>query len=270
MPDGNTEPNGNASKSAPPVDKDSLEIDRVRARLATFERFNTVGELARGIVHEINQPLAAIANYASALRSEIVAEPDRSGADYLQTLSEIEEQAIRAASIVRNLRRLSRRAESYHRICDIADLISEIAPLMQSQAVGCDVLLRLDLPSDLSLISVDYHQVQHALMCMFSHAVAAICERQPRERQVVVRTNPSGVNEIEIAVLYSCCDRSAEELKGLFQPFKLNDLTNSNFHLAVCRRIADIHHGNISAEHLDDDRTLLRFCLPIGPKGHRS
>ena len=250
------------STGAPAV---STEIERLRARLATFERFNTVGELARGIVHEINQPLAAIANFASAMRSEILSQQGRSYDDFVATLSQIEEQAIRAASIVRNLRRLSRRAESYHQKCKIRDLISEVIPLIQSQAAGYGVDLDIQLADQLPSVSVDYHQIQHALMCMVSHAIAVIEERQPFQRHLRIAAYINSLQDIEIVVSYSCIDCSEEELPQLFQPFKLNDLNYSHFHLAVCRRIADLHHAYLTAEHCDGEATLLRLCMPIRP-----
>lgn len=150
------------------------------------------------------------------------------------------------------------------------DLISEVTPLIQSQAAGYGVSFDIDLANELPTISVDYHQIQHALMCMVSHAIAVIEERQPDERSLRVAAYANSLQDIEVVVSYSCIDCSSDELQQLFQPFKLNDLNYSHFHLAVCRRIADLHHAYLTAEHIDDEATSLRLCMPIRPKRTRT
>src|SRR5580692_8793196 len=85
----------------------------LHGRLLHVSRMATIGEMAAGVAHELNQPLTAIANYAQACE-RLLARPDSDPLEVREALREIVGQATRAAEILRRLRALARQQKSEH------------------------------------------------------------------------------------------------------------------------------------------------------------
>ena len=120
------------------------EAHRALERMNSVSRLATMGEMAAGISHELNQPLAAIANYAQAcvrmLRMPAPDLPEIAGA-----LEQISGQALRAGEIIRRIRSLVRNEDVRRETQDINELIREVHGLLASDARVHDGKLALDL-----------------------------------------------------------------------------------------------------------------------------
>src|SRR5690242_3003644 len=101
----------------------------LQARMMQVSRLATMGEMAAGIAHEINQPLTAIANYAKACEHFLGAsDPDL--AEVRMALREISSEALRAGDIIRRLRRLVSRQEEARSFTTVNDLIDEVTAII--------------------------------------------------------------------------------------------------------------------------------------------
>jgi two-component system sensor kinase FixL len=148
------------------------EAHRALERMNTVSRLATMGEMAAGISHELNQPLAAIANYAQAcarlLRVPAPDMPEISGA-----LEQISTQALRAGEIIRRIRSLMRNEDVRRETQDINELIREVHTLLASDARVHDGRLELDLAPALPHVTVDGVQIQQVLMNLVHNAFEA-------------------------------------------------------------------------------------------------
>ena len=105
----------------------------LHGRLLNVSRMATIGEMAAGVAHELNQPLTAIANYAQAC-ARLLERPDTDPLELRQALSEITAQAARAAEIIRRLRALARGQQSARIPVSVNALIRELIELVESDA----------------------------------------------------------------------------------------------------------------------------------------
>ena len=169
------------------------EAHRALERMNSVARLATMGEMAAGISHELNQPLAAIANYAQAcvrfLRMPAPDLPEIAGA-----LEQIAGQALRAGEIIRRIRSLVRNEDVRRETQDINELIREVHGLLASDARVHDGKLALDLASPLPSVTVDGVQIQQVLMNLVHNAFEAQAPEHdgaPFEVRIATRAAPT-------------------------------------------------------------------------------
>ncbi|HLK70768.1 MAG TPA: PAS domain S-box protein, partial [Steroidobacteraceae bacterium] len=109
------------------------ELRESRERMMHVSRLATMGEMASGISHEINQPLAAIATFAQA-GARLLAAPQPDIAEVREALEQIATQALRAGEIIRRLRNLVRNRTTPRDLSDLNEVIQEIEPLTRADA----------------------------------------------------------------------------------------------------------------------------------------
>src|SRR6202045_3222715 len=117
---------------------------RLQERVWHVSRLATVGEMASGIAHELNQPLAAIANYAHAC-DRLLGRPDADLEEVRGALKEIAAQAVRAGDTIRRLRSLAHPLVDRREPTEINVLITELTVLVRSDAQAHEVQYRLEL-----------------------------------------------------------------------------------------------------------------------------
>src|SRR5688572_14992268 len=138
--------------------RETEEALRLNQRLMQVSRMATMGEMAAGIAHEINQPLTAITNYALAAdRFLDFAEPDI--AEAREALREIAAEARRAADIVRKLRRITRGGDQQDEITRPRELVEELQTLCVADARANDTRIRFELQPELPTLSVRRIQI---------------------------------------------------------------------------------------------------------------
>src|SRR5579862_9739978 len=146
-----------SSKTAAEPAPDPLAV--LHGRLLNVSRMATIGEMAAGVAHELNQPLTAIANYAQACE-RLLARPDSDPLEVREALREIVGQATRAAEILRRLRALASQQKSEHAWANINAVLHEILELVQADARVHEVTMALQLDEELPPVSVDSGEIQ--------------------------------------------------------------------------------------------------------------
>jgi two-component system, LuxR family, sensor kinase FixL len=221
------------------------ETRRLQERLTHVSRLATVGEMSAGIAHELNQPLAAVANYAQAC-DRLLGLPDPDMAEIRGALKQIAAQAVRAGDIIRRLRSLARNDAMKREPTDINVLLGELTDLVQTDAKVHKVQYRLDLTAGLPQIEAHRAQLQQVVLNLVRNAFEALAEIPGKDREVTVRTATAIDNAyVEIAV----CDNGpgvAQAIASrLFEPFCTSKATGTGLGLAISRTIIGSHRGTL-------------------------
>jgi len=217
---------------------------RLQERLSHVSRLATVGEMASGIAHELNQPLAAIANYAHAC-DRLLGRPDADLEEVQGALKEIAAQAVRAGDIIRRLRSLAHQHVGRRESTEINVLITELTALVHSDAQAHDVQYRLELSDGLPRLEVHRTQIQHVILNLVRNAIESLAETPDKPRQIVVRTSRTHDGEVEVSVCDSGPGVSSSVAPRLFDPFCTSKPAGAGLGLAISRTIIAEHGGTL-------------------------
>ena len=221
------------------------EARRLQERLWHVSRLATMGEMASGIAHELNQPLAAIANYAQAC-DRLLAKPDADIPEIRDALREITGQAVRAGDIIRSLRGLASRSSGHARSTDVNTLISELTDLVKWDLKAHEVQYRLELAAALPSLEVHPDQIQQVVLNLIRNAVESLAHSAQSNRDITVRTTLTDQKDVEIAVCDNGPGVPPHMIPRLFDPFYTSKATGTGLGLAMSRTIVGQHHGTLT------------------------
>src|SRR5690349_18866138 len=160
------------------------EAEGLRARLTHVGRLGTLGEMVSGIAHEVNQPLTAISNYASACR-RMVQSGTIGGEELAGALDKIGAQAERAGQVIRGLRALVRRRDEQREPLDVNQLIRDVIKLVEFEVRQAGYHLVLQLSEPLPAVSGDAVQIQQVVLNLIRNGLDAMLERAGGDRIAV-------------------------------------------------------------------------------------
>lgn len=220
------------------------ETRRLQERLWQVSRFATIGEMASGIAHELNQPLAAIANYSQAC-DRLLARPNADIPEIREALQEITSQAVRAGDIIRKLRALARRSDGESTRTDINELILELTDLLKSSTAPHAVEYQLELGGEIPPLIIQRHEIQEVILSLVRNAIESFSPGDARPREVIIRSRTTEDGEVEVSV----CDNGpgvADHIApSLFDPFCSSKDNGTGLGLAMSRTIVARHGGTL-------------------------
>lgn len=206
-------------------------------------RLATIGEMAAGVAHEVNQPLTAITNYARAcellLRDGASAPPELA-----EALREIGLEARRAAEIVRRLRGMVRNEPAERTETDLNSVIREVMDLMQMDARIHSVQLAFEFAEVLPVVAIDRVQIQHVLLNLLRNSMEAMEPPVEGPREIVVRTAESG-DEVEFSVTDNGPGVPQSVVDRLFTPFLTTKSNGTGLGLVSSQTIVRAHQGTL-------------------------
>lgn len=219
------------------------ESAALRERLAQIARAGTLGEMAAGLAHELNQPLTAIhleANAAIALAEA----NDRDGVR--DSLSRISDQSLHAGDIVRRMRTFSRRGQPTRDAADVRDLIREVLRLLDHELRLASVDTHLEM-NGAGSVSVDRTEVQQVLVNLIRNAAEAMSQPGATRRRLTIRTEgQNGSVRVSIADTGPGIDPAVVD--RLFHPFQSTKHGGLGLGLAICETLIEAHGGRIAVE----------------------
>jgi C4-dicarboxylate-specific signal transduction histidine kinase len=234
----------------------------LRRRLAHLARVSIMGELAASIAHEVNQPLTAVATFAQACRRMLDAgQVDRS--DTVKILTRIEDEALRAGSIIHRLESMVRKRDGERAACDVNRLVREVEGLASADSRLHDVRLRLDLSERLPTVRADGIQLQQVLLNLIRNGVDAMADTEPSKRTMVVRTGALD-GAVRVSVTDHGCGVPRAAVGKLFRPFFTTKPGGTGMGLSICRSIVASHGGNIRFSADPGGGTTFWFTIPSG------
>ncbi|MGE7958709.1 PAS domain-containing sensor histidine kinase [Pseudomonas sp. NPDC089530] len=218
--------------------------------LAHTARLVTLGELASGIAHEINQPLAAVVNYANASQrylQNLETQP-QAAQKVAQGLERIAEQATHAAEVIKRLRAFLRKGGRRVQALDIAEVARETVRLCAWEAQACQVTIELRLADNLPPVYADRVLLEQVLLNLLRNAIEANREVHPQQgSQIVLGTEAAAEGGVRVSVSDQGPGVSVEQLPQLFTPFYTSKANGLGLGLSMSRSIVEGFGGDLQA-----------------------
>lgn len=231
-------------------------------RLTHVARLATVGEMAAGVAHEINQPLTAITTYARAC-SRYLDMPQPDFAELKEAVREIGAEGLRAGEIIRRLRKLARSDGNEERSpADLNTLLEELRSLLQADARIYDVRLGMVLEPGLPMVIVNGTQLQQVVLNLVRNAFEALAARPPGERTVELATLRNANGEVEIRVRDNGPGIAESIADRLFDQFTTTKESGTGLGLAISRTVVQSHRGNIGVRNVEPHGAEFYVRLP--------
>ena len=232
-------------------------LREAQAELFHVQRLTELGQLVSALVHEVNQPLAAIGNYAGAGR-RLVGTGQTAGASV--ALQKIAEQTERAHQIIQRLRGFVRKSDIDQRRELLAEMIHEAVALAMISLKQEQVTIETRLAPETGQVIADRVQIQQVLFNLLRNAAEAMARSERREIAITAAINGAGM--VEIGVADTGTGLSPEVRSNLFRPFVTTKEGGMGVGLSVCRSIIEMHGGRLWADDNPGGGTVFRFILP--------
>ncbi len=236
------------------------EARELREELAHAERLHTLGEMASGLAHELNQPLTAVSNYMAASRDMINDSASDIPAILKEALNEASSEAIRAGKIVRRLREFISKGGVNKQICSVEKLVEDAATIGLVGAREKSVDWSIDIDPQSNNVMADSIQIQQVMVNLMRNAIEAMEDSPVKHLTISALPIPNGYAEIKIE---DTGGGIAEEIQDkLFSAFSSTKTDGMGLGLSICRTIIESHGGEITAERGSNGGTIFRFTLP--------
>ncbi len=232
-----------------------------RDELAHVSRVSTMGELATGIAHELNQPLTAIASY-SYVAGMILEQSTPDLVKLNEIFGHLEDQAFRAGEIVRRLREFVTKADSARTRVDLNQLVRDVARFVEPDIRHAGVTLKMNLEQSPPLVLVDTIQIQQVMVNLIRNAIDAMKETPVSEREVAVATRILQDGQAEVVVSDRGKGLDKNELEQVFNAFFSTKQEGMGMGLPISRSIVEAHGGKLWSKSNTGPGATFRFTIP--------
>ncbi|MFC2085030.1 ATP-binding protein [Bacteroidota bacterium] len=228
------------------------------------QKLSSIGRLAAGVAHEINNPLAII-NQKAGLMNDLIS----GGIDFpkktkfIELTDSIIKSVDRCSTITHRLLGFARRMEVEYQELDVNDIIKEVNGFLEKEALHRNIEVELELYEDLPHISADRGQLQQAFLNILSNGFAAVQDGG----HITIRTWEQDETTIGIFFQDNGCGMSEEELNHIFEPFFTTKKGyGTGLGLPITYGIIKKMGGTIKAQSEHGEGSIFKIYLPKNPK----
>ncbi len=248
---------------------ESIERSEAEAKVIHASKLASVGELAAGVGHEINNPVNGIINCA-----DIILKEAKPGTNVAQFAELIRSEANRIAEIVRNLLTFSRQDKQQYSLAQMSDIVSTVASLCSKRLQKAHIRFDVDVPEDLPRLYCRSEQLQQVFMNLIINAMHALEEKYPGEdenKQISVRAQRATIGDrpcIRVTVEDHGTGIAEPDRRRMFDPFfttKGRD-KGTGLGLSISDGIVRAHAGAIECETQVGEFTRFHVDLPLKPQ----
>ncbi len=220
------------------------EVREQRDMLAHVDRLNTLGEMAAGIAHEINQPLTAISMYAQSSLRFLQHRPPR--LERLEdALEKLSQQAHRAGAVIERMQEMTRPHQSHHESVDAGRLLREIHGLAEVEAQIRNFVIVLRLDESLPTVKCDPIQIQQVILNLLRNGMESMRANRCKPGSKIVLQARNLGDRLRISIIDSGLGVSHKLEKQLYQPFMSTKESGMGLGLSISRSIIAAHGGQL-------------------------
>jgi len=239
-------------------------LHRAQAEALHGEKLASVGLLAAGVAHELNNPLTGVLTFSTLMRKKLA-----DGTQDADDLDLVIRETKRCAAIIRRLLDFAREKRPEKSFADLNRLIEETARIVERPAHLDDIEIALDLDPGLPRAWVDADLIKQVIMNMMVNAQHAIEQKGTitvRTRRVAAR-HPGDSLQVEISIVDDGCGIPDKDLVRIFDPFFTTKGVGkgTGLGLSVSHGIVTAHGGRIEVESEAGAGSTFRVYLPIEP-----
>ena len=215
-----------------------------QAELAHMARLNTLGEMASGLAHELNQPLTAIVSYAEGAARRY---QSQTGDDspLLEVLNRTGKLAKRAAEIVKGLHSLVRKRDPRWDSLSVNHVVKEAVSIVAPEAERKSVEIVQELSPRIPHVQGDFVQLEQVVLNLFLNGIEAIDQSRSNPRVITVRTLLNGDGDVELMVHDSGPGLQADIVPRMFDAFVTTKEEGLGMGLSISRTIVESHGGRL-------------------------
>ncbi|NIB38719.1 PAS domain S-box protein [Pseudomaricurvus alkylphenolicus] len=238
------------------------KVQEQHNEMVHISRVAAMGELASAFAHEINQPLAAIANNARA--AERLFQSGNLNEELMsQILGDISSDARRAGDITKNLRSLLKKEDDIFTTVDLNASIQKIVEILRSSVYKTDPVIITEFCSSTPLVKGVEIQIQQVAMNLVTNAADAIRSCDDRPHEVIVSTSCSDDGHAVFSVFDNGQHLSDDIIERVFDPFFTTKSQGLGMGLSISRSIIEKHHGSISVENCSTGGVRFAVRIPL-------
>lgn len=249
------------------VEERTQQLKIAEAESVQTEKLASVGLLAAGIAHELNNPLTGVLTFSSLIRQNM---PE--GSPDAEDMDLVIHETKRCADIIRRLLDFAREKAPEKKYTDLNQVIEETARLVERPANLSDIVITLELDRDLPPVWVDGHLIKQVIMNMLVNAQHAIegggnITLKTRRFPMPLSPEPGAppVPMVEISIVDTGCGIPEQNLKRIFDPFFTSKEVGkgTGLGLSVSHGIVKAHGGTIKVESTVGSGSTFRVYLPL-------
>jgi len=236
-------------------------VQEQRDQLAHASRLTTMGEMAAGFAHEVNQPLTAITNYARVSKRMMGKdEPDLGLLG--ETLDKIEAQSHRASEIIRRIRRFMKKPATGKEVISVPTLLEDTRQFAEVDMRNNEGGIELSVPEDLPEVNADPIQVQQVALNLIRNALEST-RSADASTPVEVSAALLGASCVRVQVRDHGIGLPDDAEEKLFLPFYTTKDEGMGIGLATCRSLIQAQGGDIGFERPEGGGACFYFTLPV-------
>ncbi len=240
------------------------QINQNQIEIAHFSRLNSMGEVASGIAHELNQPLTAINNYASGVKRRLtdLAEQNISK-EIFKAIDQTIAQAQRAGDIIHHLKDFLRKGELSKQYFDLNQAIEDVLTFISRPITQNSIHMKLKFDKSLAEISADKIHIEQVILNIINNAIDALLEADSDKKIITIRTERYLNEQIRISISDTGPGIAKDLLDNVFNPFVTTKEQGMGIGLSLCYNIIDKHGGRILVNSEENKGCVFHIILPI-------
>jgi two-component system NtrC family sensor kinase len=243
-----------------------FQADREKAKtMAMAEQscqLASIGQLAAGVAHEINNPLALINETAGYVKDLFaIEERYRDDPDLLENIDAIIDAVERCGTITRQLLSFARRFDLHTQSIDLKDIVGDVINFHKKEAEYRNIAIHVDIDPALPLIETDRGKLQQIVLNLVNNAFQAISNGC----FLNVRAEMAGDEHIRLTIQDNGCGISETHLQKVFEPFftTKKEGQGTGLGLSITYGLVQKLHGNITVDSKEGQGTTFTITLPV-------
>ncbi len=245
------------------------QVRQRESELLHVSRLSTLGEMASGLAHELNQPLSAILNYCTACMQ--LASADRADVTRIaRNLERITGQAERARDIMARIRAFAQRRQPNLALIDVNQAVGGVLELLSWEIREKGIRVRREFGERLAPAQADLVQIEQVLLNLVRNAVEAMKDSPPERRWLTIRTESDDPGMLRVEVSDTGAGLPEDGAERVFDAFFTTKTDGLGIGLSISRTIVEMHGGMLKATSNPDGGSTFVIVLPRGIEQARS